>query len=69
MKKSIPTWKIDQISTQQDIYISKKAQKVKQYILATYQDTNLSDFDKYLLVESKFNKQFYDLKLMDQTNV
>lgn len=70
MKKNIPKWKINQSSNQQvDLYFPKKSQEIKQRILSKYEDLNLSEIDKYLLVESYYNKYFYDLKLMNQTNV
>lgn len=70
MKKSIPKWKINQNSNQEVIFhFSKKSQAIKQLILSKYQDLDLSEIDKYLLVESYYNKYFYDLELMNQTNV
>ena len=69
MKKNIPKWKLDKINIQ-DNYNSKLSQKVMEKISNIYNTKeNLDELNKYLLIQSYFNKYFYDLKLINETNV
>lgn len=66
MKKNVPKWLVGDNLILGNMYVSKKSQEVKDKIYSRIEDLQIDDLDKYVLVQSYFNKKFYKLDLMKQ---